>query len=194
MELRGVVRPDRPLLVVALREEAEALDGVLPVLVTGPGKVNAAVAVMAALGSSRPAAVINIGTAGSLRDGLHGVHEIHTVTQHDFDSVEIRALVNRDYGMPLELVAADESARVVLATGDRFIADGEARRALSRDAHLVDMEGYAVAWAARNVGVPVRLVKLVSDGAGEGAGQTWAQTVGGHARTLAGWVLENLGG
>ena len=194
MELRGVVRPDRPLLVVALREEAEALDGVLPVLVTGPGKVNAAVAVTAALGSSRPASVINIGTAGGLRDGLNGVHEIHTVIQHDFDSSAIRALVNRDYGAPLELVAAGASARVVLATGDRFIADGEVRRALARDAHLVDMEGYAVTWAARNAGVPVRLVKLVSDDAGERAGQTWTQTVGEDARILAGWVLENLGG
>ena len=194
MELRGVVRPDRPLLVVALREEAEALDGALPVLVTGPGKVNAAVAVTAALGSSRPASLINIGTAGGLRDGLHGVHEIHTVMQYDFDSAAIRALVDRDYGVPLELVAAGDSARVVLATGDRFIADGEVRRALARDAHLVDMEGYAVAWAARNSGVPVRLVKLVSDDASSSAGQTWTQTVGQHARTLAAWVRERLDG
>jgi hypothetical protein len=40
----------------------------------------------------------------------------------------------------------------------------------------------------------VRLVKLVSDDAGERAGQTWTQTVGEDARILAGWVLENLGG
>lgn len=200
MELRGTVRPDRPLLVVALQEEAAALndgdsagalDDALPVLVTGPGKVHAAVATAATLAATRPASVINLGTAGALRDGLAGVYEIHTVIQHDFDGAAIHAVVGRVYGDPIPLRSA-ATAGPVLATGDRFIADTATRSALARDAHLVDMEGYAVAWAARNAGVPVRLIKLVSDDAGEGAGRTWAQTVGGHSATLAGWVRENL--
>ena len=191
VEFRGVVRDDRPLLVVALQEEAEALDAALPVLVTGPGKVHAGVAVAAALASSRPTCVINLGTAGALRDGLAGVHEIHTVRQHDFDSDGIRALINRDYGTPIRLDSGDARNPVVLATGDRFVADSEVRRQLSRDAHLVDMEGYAVAWAARTAGIPVRLVKLVSDDASEDAGRTWAETVGDHARTLAAWVRDH---
>ena len=190
MELRGVVRADRPLLVVALPEEADAFDAALPVLVTGPGKVNAAVAVTAALTSTRPAAVINIGTAGALREGLRGVHDVATVLQHDFDSDAIRSLVNRDYGLPIEVDFA--ATGLVLATGDRFIADSTAREALSRKAHLVDMEGYAVAWAARAAAVPVRLIKLVSDDADEDATQTWAETVGDHARVLARWVDEQL--
>lgn len=190
VELRGVVRADRPLLVVALHEEAEALDVDLPVLMTGPGKVHAGVAVAAVLHSTRPAGVINLGTAGALRDGLAGVHEIHTVVQHDFDSAGIRAVVNRDYGVPIRLDAG--GASTVLATGDRFVADTGLRAELAREAHLVDMEGYAVAWAARTAGVPVRLVKLVSDDAGEGAGRTWAETVGEHSRTLAAWVAENI--
>ncbi len=182
------MHPDRPLLVVALDEEADALDADLPILITGPGKIHAAVAVTTALNSARPASVINIGTAGGLHDGLHGVHEIHTVVQHDFDSAAILSLVNRDYGPPIALDAPAEAARIVLATGDRFVADSRLRSALSRDAHLVDMEGYAVARAARVAGVPVRLIKLVSDDAGEDAGRTWAETVGEHSRTLAAWV------
>lgn len=186
-----MVRPDRPLLVVALQEEAEALDGRLPVLVTGPGKVHAAVATAVTLTSARPAAVINLGTAGALRDGLAGVHEVHTVLQHDFDGAAIHAVVGRTYGQPIQLQTA--AAGLVLATGDRFIADTATRAALARDAHLVDMEGYAVAWAARTAGLPVRLIKLVSDDAGEDAGRTWAQTVGEHSRTLAVWVRDHLG-
>lgn len=188
MELRGEVRADRPLLVVALPEEADAFDAALPILVTGPGKVNAAVAVTTTLAAVRPASVINIGTAGGLRDGLRGVHDVATVLQHDFDSDAIRSLVNRDYGVPIELESAATGS--VLATGDRFIADSAAREALARRAHLVDMEGYAVAWAARCAAVPVRLVKLVSDDADEGAARTWAETVGDHARTLASWVND----
>lgn len=193
MELRGIVRPDSPLLVVALGEEADALDDTLPVLVTGPGKVNAAAAVAAAVGGTRPASVINIGTAGGLRDGLRGVHEVHTVIQHDFDAAALRALVKRDYGGALELASPSTPGQgVVLATGDSFISDSGVRSELARHAHLVDMEGYAVAWAARAAGVPVRLVKLVSDSADEGAPLTWAETVSEHSRTLAAWVRERL--
>ena len=42
MELQGTVRPDRPLLVVALDLEAAQLGDRLPVLLTGVGKVRAA--------------------------------------------------------------------------------------------------------------------------------------------------------
>jgi len=187
VELRGALRPDRPLLVVALAEEADALGDELPVLVTGPGKVHAAVALMSVLSSARPSVVVNLGTAGGLRDGTQGVHEIHTVMQYDFDSAAIRALVNRDYGVPIALDCSPGS-QAILATGDSFIADSAVREALSRDAHLVDMEGYAVAWAARVAGVPVRLIKLVSDDADEGAVRTWADTVAEHSRTLSHWV------
>ena len=187
------MRPDSPLIVVALEEEADALEVSLPVLITGPGKVNAAAAVAHAVSSARPASVINLGTAGGLHDGLHGVHEIHTVMQHDFDAAAFHALVQREYGEPIELVADTGANRVVLATGDTFITDTGVRTALSRHAHLVDMEGYAVAWAARNAGVPVRLIKLVSDDAGDDALRTWTQTVGEHAKALAAWVAAELG-
>lgn len=185
------MRADAPLLVVALGEEADALDDTLPVLVTGPGKVNAATAVAAALAAARPVAVLNVGTAGGLRDGMHGIHEVGTVIQHDFDAAAFRALVGRDYGDPI--VLADAAAPgVVLATGDCFVTDTALRSRLAVEAHLVDMEGYAVAWAARAAGVPVRLVKLVSDDAGDGALRTWTETVDAHSRALAQWVREQL--
>ena len=187
MELRGEVLPGRPLLVVALPEEAAGLDDRLPVLVTGPGKVHAASAVAALLATARPAAVINIGTAGGLRDGLEGVHEIGTVLQHDFDDEGVFDILGTHYGAPLEL-----GAGLVLATGDRFVAGGALRDRLARRADLCDMEGYAVALAARESGVPVRLVKLVSDAADEQAGATWQQTLAEHATTLAAWVHRHL--
>jgi adenosylhomocysteine nucleosidase len=187
MELRGTVSPDLPLLVVALHEEAVGLDGRLPVLVTGAGKVCAATAVARLLATARPASVINIGTAGGLRDGLLGVHEVGTVIQHDFDDAGVFELLGIHFGAPIEL-----GDGVTLATGDRFVAGGPLRERLAARADLCDMEGYAVALAARDAGVPVRLVKLVSDDADETAGATWADTVADHARTLAAWVLQHL--
>ena len=195
MELRGTITPDRPVLVVALPEEAAGLDDRLPVLVTGAGKVRAATAVAAALAAARPSAVINIGTAGGLRDGLEGVHEVATVLQHDFNDDGVFAMLGVHYGAPLDLAAdhpAGLEASVVLATGDRFVAGGELRDRLAQQADLCDMEGYAVALAAREAGVPVRLVKLVSDAADEHAGVTWQQTLADHATTLAAWVHQHL--
>ena len=57
----------------------------------------------------------------------------------------------------------------MLATGDVFVTDPLVRARLAEVASLVDMEGYAVAYACRQFGVPVRLVKHVSDDADEGA-------------------------
>ena len=187
VELRGTVSPDLPLLVVALREEAAALDDRLPVLVTGAGKVRAAVSTAALLATARPASVINIGTAGGLRDGLLGVHEVGTVIQHDFNDEGVFETLGVHFGAPIEL-----GSGLTLATGDRFVAGGPLRDELAARADLCDMEGYAVALAAREAGVPVRLVKLVSDDADETALRTWAETVADHAHTLSDWVLAHV--
>ena len=40
-------------------------------------------------------------------------------------------------------------SEIVLATGDVFVTDPAVRDRLAERAHLVDMEGYAVAYAAR---------------------------------------------
>ena len=187
MELIGTVRADLPLLVVALHGEAEGLDDRLPILVTGPGKVRAATAVAAMLAIATPAYVVNLGTAGGLRPGLDGVHEIGTVIQHDFADEAVFEVLGEHYGAPIELGAGR-----TLATGDRFVAGGALRDRLAERADLCDMEGYAVALAAQQARVPARLVKLVSDEADANAATTWADTLADHAQTLAAWVRDHL--
>ena len=75
----------------------------------------------------------------------------------------------------------------MLATGDVFVADRLVRARLAEVATLVDMEGYAVAYACRQFGVPVRLVKHVSDDADEGA-LDWPARVDASARVLGEWL------
>ena len=80
---------------------------------------------------------------------------------------------------------------IVLASGDVFVTDPAVREgALVVRAHLVDMEGYAVAFACARFGVPVRLVKHVSDNADESA-LDWPARVGASARALGGWLAEH---
>ena len=189
MRLHRTISPDLPLLVVALEEEATHLHvSELPVLVTGAGKVNAAIAVASILADWSPTRVVNLGTAGALHDGMTGTHVIGTVIQHDLDDDALFALSGLHFGEPVHL--AESGAR--LATGDAFVADAETRARLAERADLVDMEGYAVARAAIDAGVPVTLVKQVSDNAGEGAGGSWRQSVDDCAEVLGAWTREHL--
>lgn len=186
MELFGQIDPDRPLLVVALTEEAAQLfDLDLPLLVTGAGKVNAASATASQLAGQRPREVVNLGTAGALVDGLEGIHEVGSVIQHDFDNEALEQLVGRSFSEPIAI-----GEGVVLATGDAFISDSAARERLAMHAQLVDMEGYGVAHAARQAGVPARIVKIVSDSGDEQAGTSLVDALARCAEQLADWVND----
>ncbi|MFB9365468.1 nucleosidase [Kitasatospora albolonga] len=191
MRLIGTIAPDRPLLVVAVEEEAAHLGGELPVLLTGMGKVNASVALATVLArGERPSEIVNLGTAGALHPGLEGTHLVSRVIQHDLDTPVLHSLTGRTFGA--EIVFEGVADGPVLATGDLFVSDADARDRLAARAHLVDMEGYAVATAAQRAGVPVRLVKHVSDEAGEGAARTWRESVDGCAELMAAWVRSHL--
>ena len=189
MRLHRTISPDLPLLVVALEEEATHLHvSELPVLVTGAGKVNAAIAVASILAETSPTRVVNLGTAGALHDGMTGTHVIGTVLQHDLDDAALFTLSGLHFGEPVRL--AESGPR--LATGDVFVSDELTRARLATHADLVDMEGYAIARAAIAAGVPVTLVKQVSDSAGEGAGRSWRESVDDCAEVLGAWAREHL--
>ena len=180
----------RHLIVSATRAEASHLPAGLDVLITGIGKTAAATALARRLSSYDDLAgleVVNIGTAGSLHDHVGGLFEVGTVLNHDINADAIRAL---GYD-PRERLAVGPSA-TVLATGDVFVTDPVVRARLAEQAELVDMEGYAIAYVAAEFGVPVRLVKHVSDNADEGAFE-WASLVDRSARALGDWVAAHLG-
>lgn len=203
----GRPAPGEPLFVVAARAEATAFDHSLPVLVTGIGKIRASAALAACLAryesaGGLPSAVVNIGTAGALRNHMLGVHRVETVLLHDFSHSAVRKITGTDEYPPLHVGphepgsgdtnTATAEAGVVLATGDTFVADSSVRDELARTADLVDMEGYAIAQVAHNFGVSVELIKHVSDGADESSGEIWmdraaelAEEIAGHARGRA---------
>ena len=190
MKLHGAVALDRPLLVVALEEEARHLHvSELPILVTGVGKVCAAAALAALLARQRPSRIINLGTAGALRTGLSGTQVIGRVVQHDFDDATIAELTGEHFGEPIEF-PVDGS---VLGSGDVFVSGGPAREALvARGVDLVDMEGYAVARVARTFGLEVMLVKEISDSAGEAAAKSWSDNLDECAKRLGAWLRTAL--
>ncbi len=188
--MTAAVDPARVLVVAATRTEAAHVPGQLPVVVTGLGKTAAAVATTRALAGVARAhtLVLNIGTAGALRDGLTGLHLPGTTINHDMNAEAVRAL-GYDPEERLEVEGGDGT---VLASGDVFVTDPAVRAVLAEQAHLVDMEGYAVAYACRRMGVRCRLVKHVSDNADESA-TDWPDLVAHSAAALGSWLEEQLG-
>ncbi|HWJ83507.1 MAG TPA: nucleosidase [Nocardioides sp.] len=179
------------LIVAATEAEASYVPDGLPVLVTGIGKTAAATALARALASYGDLAdleIVNIGTAGSLHDHHDGLFEPGTVLNHDINADAIRAL---GYDPEERLDCGTGSTGVVLASGDMFVSDPVVRARLAERADLVDMEGYAVVYAARRFGVRVRLVKHVSGNADEGA-REWPSLVDRSARALGEWLVHNL--
>jgi adenosylhomocysteine nucleosidase len=174
------------LVVIATDAEAEYVPDGLRMVITGLGKTAAAVAATRAILQERPSLVVNVGSAGALREGLSGLFEIGTVVNHDMNADAIKAL---GYD-PRETFTIGPSD-IVLASGDVFVTDPVVRDRLAARAHLVDMEGYAVAYACHELGVPVRMVKHVSDQADESA-LDWPDVVALSARAVGDWLAENL--
>lgn len=177
------------LVVAATTAEAAYVPASLPVLVTGIGKTAAATAVARALASYDDLGgleIVNVGTAGALHDHHEGLHEPGVVINHDLDAAAIRAL---GYD-PQERLRCG-AGETVLATGDVFVTDPMVRAHLAAQADLVDMEGYAVVYAAQQFDVPVRLVKHVSDNADESA-MDWPTLVDRSARALGKWLVDSL--
>ncbi|NLG23021.1 MAG: nucleosidase [Actinomycetales bacterium] len=180
----------RYLVVSATRAEAAHVPRELPVVITGVGKTMAAVATTRALLSTdrEGLTVLNVGTAGGLRPESHGLFLPGRVVNHDLSADSLRTM-GFDPREELEIPGGDDT---VLASGDVFVTDPVVRDTLALRAHLVDMEGYAVAYACAELGVPVRLVKHVSDHA-DAAAMDWPELVDASARVLGAWVEELLG-
>src|SRR5699024_9423229 len=79
----------RTLFVAAVHDDAERLLKNVPLLITCFGIVPTTISVSTVFARAQaqgamPARVVNVGTAGALRDGLAGVYEVDRVTKHDF--------------------------------------------------------------------------------------------------------------
>lgn len=174
------------LYIAALKEEV--ID-IAPLLVTGIGTMNCALSLIDALATARahgtlPTRLVNLGTAGALKDGVSGVFEVEHVFKHDFSSELIAQLTGRPCPNGIDIPTSGKLPTARLATGDSFIGDGPTRERLGRQASLVDMEGYVVALAGQHFGIPVTVLKYVSDNADENAAGTWADAVAAGSREL----------
>jgi adenosylhomocysteine nucleosidase len=110
--------------------------------------------------------VINYGIAGSLtgRFSLGEVVPVDRVVK--YNPVEFtKTRFNKFFASAFPEIGLNERAEdaVVLATSDHPILTEDDASIAARYAHLVDMEGYGYAFVAGTYGIPIRLIKGVSD-------------------------------
>ena len=185
----------RPLVLVALAQEARYLPVDTDLVLTGAGLTKAAFATTRAILDRAPTPeqraellVVNLGSVGALGEHHEDVFEPSAVINRDVDEDLLRAL-----GLPVDNRIELGGAGPVLGSGDAFVAGGEARQALLGRCDVVDMDGFAIAYACRELGVRLRMIKHVSDSADEEA-LAWAELVDRSARALAGAYRSVVGG
>lgn len=146
-------------------------------VVCGVGKVNAACGAQYAIDVLKADAIVNIGVAGGLNDGVK-VGKIYCVShavQYDFDLVQLNGTaigtLNEFEENYLPLCTRKLYPLKRLATGDRFNDSKEDFRLLTEvlGADIRDMEGGAIAQACAHAGVPFYSFKAISDVAGSGS-------------------------
>jgi adenosylhomocysteine nucleosidase len=182
------------LIVMALDVESDGLfekHGV-PVLYTGLGKINAAIALTRRLAAYRHCGrevpqVINFGTAGSRRFVTGTLVGCHRFVQRDMD---VRAL-GFAYGVtpyddiPAELEfppAFTQLPQGLCGSGDSF-ATGES----VMHCDVVDMEAYAYAKVCRLEGAEFACAKYITDGADHAAADEWSTNLAAAAAAF--WQL-----
>ena len=172
----------KPLIVVALKQEADSLlaDYDLDVIYTGVGKVNAAYYLTNELAQRKfdnclPELVINYGTAGSASLEKGAIYVVNKFIQRDMDvtplGFDLSVTPFEDYPRVLNFSNALNSS-LVCATGDNF----EIKK-LNLDYDLVDMESYALAKVCYFENIKFLSVKYISDNANQSAASDWKSNV-----------------
>ncbi|MEJ1088131.1 nucleoside phosphorylase [Microbacterium sp. Mu-80] len=166
------------LLVAALASELQAFPAELPGfdrLVTGPGKMMATYGLTRALDAAPYDEIVVVGTAGAVSDAVaSGIHDVSAAIQHDVQDLE--GVIGQHVSLPARVETG--RAGLTIATGDIFVDDADAVARISAlGGVLVDMETYAFVWVAHRFGVPIRVVRVVSDRAQDGATQVWDDVV-----------------
>ena len=174
-------------LLVALPQEldAAALPGV-PVVYTGVGKVNAAIAAAHCIQQYRPRLLLNFGSAGRVRPGPQGLLEIRRVLQRDMLAEPLAPRGTTPFHDGPHALESGLPG-LVCATGDSFVTGPDPWFG-TQGVDVVDMELFALAAVCQRSGVPWRALKFVSDDANAESGNDWAANVRlGQALFLAWW-------
>ncbi|MDH6253805.1 adenosylhomocysteine nucleosidase [Chryseobacterium sp. H1D6B] len=165
------------LFVFALDAEAGEFFEDKNKLVTGIGKVNAAIELTKEILTRKPKLIINLGSAGSQSFSKGEVVCCTRFIQRDMD---VRGLGFSLYETPLSGIppvleyglTISDLKEGICGSGDSFEMNHS-----ETDYNIVDMEAYPLALIAKKENIPFVCLKYISDDAGSDAADDWAVQV-----------------
>ena len=191
---------EQPRLLVAFALPDEQVEVHVPGFTTIPiitriTKPYAAVSLARAIVEHQPDAVLNVGTAGTLRYDVGDILVCHRfvdrdIARQDFTSVASEILSDPPVGISLPSVVKGQprQATFTVNTGDDFVTSGE-----TVDGDVVDMEAFALALTCQEWGIPFMAVKYVTDVIGRNSMQIWEERLGDARRALSRYFQSYAG-
>ncbi|MBI5154391.1 5'-methylthioadenosine/S-adenosylhomocysteine nucleosidase [Candidatus Poribacteria bacterium] len=172
------------------------------------GLVNNAITAQALVDSFQPDGIVSIGMAGGVALEPGEMFYANRVVQHDKGTVEeygaVWSPIPEDARIELgwmgegiaTVLDADGVSSGTLASGSQFIKSAAKRGELARrfDAVAVDMQGSALAMVAEQNGLPVLILRTISDRADNAARsgfQSFAERGGGGEADKVAALLEH---
>jgi adenosylhomocysteine nucleosidase len=168
---------DETLFVFALDSEAGDVFDHTNKLITGIGKVNAAMELAKEIHSKKPKLIVNLGSAGSKSFSKGDVVCCTKFIQRDMD---VRGLGFKKYETPLSGIPPlleyghlmNGLREGICGSGDSFEMNHS-----EDEYNIVDMEAYPLALIAMKEKIPFLCLKYISDDAGSDAADDWAVQV-----------------
>ncbi len=165
------------LFVFALESEAAKAFDHTRKLITGIGKVNAAIALTKEIGSKKPKLIVNPGSAGGVGFQKGEVICCTHFIQRDMDA---RGLGFKKFETPLSDIPVildnglkmDNLKQGICGSGDSFEMNH-----INTEYNVIDMESYPLALIAMQENIPFLCLKYISDDAGSDAADDWAVQV-----------------
>jgi 5'-methylthioadenosine/S-adenosylhomocysteine nucleosidase len=202
------------ILLAAMGSEVAPLEKKLPgitILGTGVGKVAAAMNTQRAILEHQPDAIVFVGVAGGLGD----VSRLDVIVAKDavqwdvnitpINGGEVGTLNNGQRFLPLELNGSNLALEASLAlgyptklgrvaSGDSFVADPTKSTWILEtfQADAVEMEGAAALQVALENKIPMVLIRVISDGAGDDAPMSFSDFLEAAAERAANVVAAFL--
>lgn len=170
-------------VIVPSHFEAKFIEpGEFELTVCGMGKVNGAWAVME-LARRGASAILLTGLAGGLRElEIGDVITAEKIMEGDYDASPVETDKHLSFAKRLR---ARWAKLACMVTQDRFLMKNEYPSAMLMPHPLAtDMESYAVAFIGRRLGIPVYIVKIISDVADDKAHADFMKSCTAQAKRL----------
>ena len=164
-------------LCVALQAELPEPPNGFNIVYTGVGKVQAATALAKSLNNYyKPNLIVNYGTAGGLNPKVTGLNQVGAFVQRDMCAEPQAPRGSIPFSDPLIGDIKTGNGGIRCGTGDSFVMEHDPWFTQA-DIDCVDMEGWALAYVAKQYGIPFKSWKYVSDMADENAMKDWTANI-----------------